>query len=110
MGKYVRICGVNEVSPGTAKTFKVEEKLIAVFNLDGCFYATDDICPHEGGPLSSGFIEGEIITCPWHGATFHIISGKTLEPPAGEKLGPPVDKGVSCYPVRVGDTDLEIDI
>ena len=110
MGRYVRVGSVEQIPPGTAKMVKVEEKPIAVFNLNGRFYATDDICPHEGGPLSSGFIEGETITCPWHGATFHIISGKTLEPPAGEKLVPPVDKGVSCYPVRVVNAELEIEI
>jgi nitrite reductase/ring-hydroxylating ferredoxin subunit len=110
MGRYVRVCGVNEVPPRRAKMVRVEGKPIALFNLDGRFYATDDTCPHEGGPLSSGFIDGENVTCPWHGATFHIISGKTLEPPAGEKMGPPVDNGVPCYPVRSVDAELEIEI
>ena len=110
MGKYVRLCGVNEVLPGTAKMVKVEGNEIAVFNLDGRFYAAQDICPHEGGPLSSGFIEEESVTCPWHGAAFHIVSGKTLEPPTGEKMGPPVDKGLLCYPVRIAGTDLEVEV
>ncbi len=110
MGKYVGICRVEEIPPGTAKFIKVEGKPIAIFNLDGKFYATDDTCPHEGGPLSSGFIEGENVVCPWHGATFHIMSGKTLEPPAGEKMGPPVDKGVACYPVRIVGEELEIEV
>jgi 3-phenylpropionate/trans-cinnamate dioxygenase ferredoxin component len=110
MGRYVRVCRVMEISPGTAKMVKVEGKLIAIFNLNGNFFATEDNCPHEGGPLSSGFIEGENVICPWHGATFHIIGGKTLEPPAGEKMGPPVDKGVACYPVRITGEELEIEI
>ena len=67
-------------------------------------------CPHEGGPLSDGSIEGEIVTCLWHGATFHIKSGETLEPPAGEKMGPPVDKGIACYPVRIVGTEVKIEI
>lgn len=110
MGRYVRVCRVEEVPPRTAKMVKVEAKPIAIFNLGANFYATDDTCPHEGGPLSSGYIEGENVTCPWHGATFHIVSGKTLEPPAGEKMGPPVDKGVTCYPVRIAGVELEIEI
>jgi len=110
MGKCVRVCSIHEVPPGTAKMFRVEGKPIAVFNLNGSFYATQDICPHEGGPLSSGFIERENVTCPWHGATFHIKSGKTLEHPAGEKMGPPVDRGVACYPVRMVGAELEIEI
>jgi nitrite reductase/ring-hydroxylating ferredoxin subunit len=110
MGKYIRGCRAEEIPSGMAKLVKVEGKPIAVFNLGGRFYATNDTCPHEGGPLSSGYIEGENVTCPWHGATFHIVSGKTLEPPAGERMGPPVDRGVSCYPVRVVGTELEIEI
>ncbi|MBI2989283.1 MAG: Rieske 2Fe-2S domain-containing protein, partial [Deltaproteobacteria bacterium] len=85
MGRYVGVCHVEEIPPGTVRLVKVEGKPIAIFNLDRKFYATHDTCPHEGGPLSSGVIEGENVTCPWHGATFHIKSGKTLEPPAGEK-------------------------
>lgn len=110
MGKYVRVCALEEIPPGTAKMVKVKDKPIAIFNLHGNFYATDDTCPHEGGPLSSGFIEGENVTCPWHGATFHIVSGRTLEPPAGETMGPPVDKGVVCYPARVVGAGVEIEL
>lgn len=110
MGRYVRVCSVSELPTGTAKMVKVEGKPIAIFNLNGQFYASDDACPHEGGPLSDGFIEGENVTCPWHGATFHIISGKTLEPAAGAKMGPPVDKGIACYPVRIVGAEVEIEI
>jgi len=110
MGKYFKVCRVDEVSPGTARMVRVEGRPIALFNLNGEFHATDDTCPHEGGPLSEGFIEGENVTCPWHGATFHIMSGKTREPPAGEKMGPPVDRGITCYPVRVVGAEVEIEI
>ena len=110
MPAYVRACNVNEVPPGTVKRVAVASKQIAVFNLNGRFYAAEDICPHEGAPLSSGFFEGENIICPWHGATFHLLTGKTLEPPAGEKMAPPVDKGLTCYAVRVEGADLEIAI
>ncbi len=110
MGKYVGICRVGEIPPGTAKLVKVNGKPIAIFNLNGNFYATDDTCPHEGGPLSSGVIEGENVTCPWHGATFHIVSGKALEPPAGERMGPPVDRGIVRYAVRVIGPDVEVEV
>lgn len=110
MGTHVRVARVEEIPPGTAKMVKVEGKPIAIFNLDGKFYATDDTCPHEGGPLSSGFIEGENVTCPWHGATFHVVSGKTLEPPAGERMGPPVDRGIVRYAVRLIGPDVEVEV
>lgn len=110
MAIYVKVCSVSAIPPGTAKTINVKGYEIAAFNLNGRFYATQDICPHEGGPLSAGFIEGETVTCPWHGATFHIVSGETLEPPAGEKMGPPVDKGITCYRVRATGADLEVEV
>ena len=110
MGKYFGVCRVEEVPPGTAKMVRIEGRPIAIFNLDGDFYATDDNCAHEGGPLSDGFIEGKTVTCPWHGATFHILSGKTLEPPAGEKMSPPVDRGIACYRARITGEELEIEI
>jgi len=110
MDNYVRVCSVEEVPPGTAKMFKVGVKAIAVFNLNGAFFATEESCPHEGGPLSCGVIQGESVTCPVHGATFHIKSGKALEPPAGEKMGPPVDRGIVCYPLRVVGKKVEIEI
>jgi len=110
MGTFFRVCSVHEIPEGTGKKIKVEDKLITIFNLNGNFYATDDTCPHEGGPLSCGSIEGENVSCPCHGATFHIKSGRTLEPPAGEKMGPPVDKGVACYPVQIVRAEVEIEI
>ncbi|MEE8074634.1 MAG: Rieske 2Fe-2S domain-containing protein, partial [Candidatus Binatia bacterium] len=67
--KVVRVCTIQEISEGTAKMVKVEGKPIAIFNINGKFYATDETCPHEGGPLSDGSIEGENVSCPWHGAT-----------------------------------------
>jgi len=103
MGKFFRVRSVHEIPAGTGKMVQVEGKTIALFILSGNFYATDDTCPHEGGPLSSGSIEGDNVSCPCHGATFHIKSGRTLEPPVGEKMGPPVDKGVSClWPAGCG--------
>ena len=110
MENFLRACSVHDISVGTAKMVKVEGKPIAIFNINGNFYATDDTCPHEGGPLSSGSIEGENVSCPCHGPTFHIKSSRTLEPPAGEKMGPPVDKGVACYPVQIVRAEVEIEI
>ena len=110
MAGFVRVCGVNEVSPGAVKAVRVENREVAVFNLNGRFYAVQDNCPHEGAPLSSGCIEGENIVCSWHGASFHVLTGKTLEPPAGEDMGPPVNQGLVCYAVRVVGSHLEIKI
>jgi len=59
---------------------------IALFNLDGEYYAIEDLCTHQGLPLSDGSIEGNEITCPYHGAKFCIKTGAVMSPPAFEDL------------------------
>lgn len=110
MARFVRVCSVGEVPPGTVKSARLEIGEIVIFNLNGSFHAAKDSCPHEGAPLSCGTLEGDHIICCWHGATFHVPTGKTTAPPAGEKMGPPVDRGLTRYEVRVAGADLEIDI
>jgi nitrite reductase/ring-hydroxylating ferredoxin subunit len=52
------------------------EQVVALFNVDGTFYALDGICPHAGGPLGEGTLRGAIITCPWHGWQFDVTNGR----------------------------------
>jgi nitrite reductase (NADH) small subunit len=85
----------------TASWFKLVEvqgKKIALFNLDGKFHAIDNTCTHRGGPLSEGELEGDEVTCPWHGAKFKVSSGEVLSPPAPQ--------GVGSYKVRVNGRTL----
>jgi nitrite reductase (NADH) small subunit len=51
-------------------------EVVALFNVDGRFYALDGICPHQGGPLAQGQLCGDTITCPWHGWQFNVTSGQ----------------------------------
>jgi nitrite reductase (NADH) small subunit/3-phenylpropionate/trans-cinnamate dioxygenase ferredoxin subunit len=67
MDKYITVASVSEISPGTGRTVEVEGVWIAVFNLDGTFYAIDNACPHAGGPLGEGTLCGSEVECPWHG-------------------------------------------
>ena len=71
----------------------VDNVLIAVFNLDGGYYAIEDVCTHDGGELASGACEGDAIVCPRHGARFSIKTGAVLAPPAYEP--------VATFPVRI---------
>ena len=82
--------------------FDVGEKRIAVFNKDGSFYALDDTCPHAGGPLSEGDLEGDNVVCPWHYAEFSLETGAVGCPPAAE--------GVQCYKVVVEGDDLKVEV
>jgi 3-phenylpropionate/trans-cinnamate dioxygenase ferredoxin component len=89
-----RVCTVSDLPPGGVK--RIDDPPIAVFNVEGSFFAISNICTHAEGLLSEGTIEGEIVECPLHGATFDLRSGEALTPPAVEP--------VRTYPViRQGD-------
>ncbi len=81
---------------------EVGGRSIALFKLGEEFFAIDDTCTHEGGPLSDGNINGDEIECPWHGACFNIRSGKVTLDPA--------DEDVSTYDVRLSNDVIEIDV
>jgi nitrite reductase/ring-hydroxylating ferredoxin subunit len=75
---------------------------VAVFCVDGRYFAIDEICPHKGGPLAEGAVENLSVRCPWHGAIFSLETGAGISGPCGGK--------VKAYPVRVNGNDLEIDL
>jgi 3-phenylpropionate/trans-cinnamate dioxygenase ferredoxin component len=102
MGTLVRVASAEDIPPGSAKLVEVEGKRIAVFNVDGCFYAIDDRCPHRGGPLSEGELEGEVVTCPWHRSTFNVTTGAVLSAPARD--------GVSHYSVRDSGGEVSVEV
>src|SRR6201997_1079850 len=77
----VRVCSRSEVAPGTVKAFVVGGTTLAVYNLDGSFYATDDECTHAAASLADGMIDGDVIECCMHMGSFHIPTGKVVEPP-----------------------------
>ncbi len=73
---FVTVARVADVAPGTGKAVVVGDREIALFNVEGRFYALDNTCPHQGGPLAEGWIEGTLVTCPWHAWTFKLTDGK----------------------------------
>jgi len=92
MSRFVEIARTNEIAPGGKKMVEVEGKKIAIFNLEGDYYAIDDTCPHARGPLSEVEVEGEVVTCRWPGLEFIIKTGELLRHPAR--------RGVKSYGVR----------
>lgn len=96
--RFVRIGRVADVPQGGAEVFPVDGRRIAVYRLEDGFYAIDDICTHDGGPLAEGEVEGDEVICPRHGARFSIKTGAALTFPAVT----PVDR----YPVRVEGDEL----
>ena len=72
---FIVVARVADVPPGTATAVVVGSREIALFNVGGSFYALDNTCPHQGGPLAEGWIEGTRVTCPWHAWTFELTNG-----------------------------------
>ena len=101
MADYVKVAKTNEIEPGQARLVDVKGKRIALFNVDGQFFAVDNTCTHKGGPLAEGEISGHEVTCPWHGATFDVRTGEVVDLPA--------QRGIARYGVRVTGIDIEVE-
>jgi nitrite reductase/ring-hydroxylating ferredoxin subunit len=102
MADFTKVAVVSEIALGQAKLVEVGGHKIALFNIDGAFYAIADTCTHQGGPLSEGAVEGSEVTCPWHGARFDIRTGAVV--------GSPATKGVRTYAVKVEGSDIKVAI
>jgi nitrite reductase/ring-hydroxylating ferredoxin subunit len=73
---YVRVGPVAAIPRGQGRAFSVGRYEVAVFNVDGTLYATENACPHQGGPIAEGTLEGQEVTCPWHAWCFDVSTGK----------------------------------
>jgi len=82
MSKEIEVAKVSDIALGTAKQVEVDGEMIAIFNIDGEFFAINDCCTHAQASLSEGTIEDKTVTCPWHGAQFDLKTGKNLTMPA----------------------------
>ena len=102
MPKLVKIAETKDLTPGQAAAFDLEGQRIALFNVEGTYYAIGDSCTHRGGPLSEGEVQGTKVTCPWHGADFDLKTGAVL--------GPPAQKGVPSYKVVVEGDDIKVEV
>ena len=102
MAEFIKAARTDEVPPGQCHLAILKGKEIVLFNLGGEFFALDNLCTHEEGPLCEGEIEGHEVTCPWHGAKFDIRTGEVLQDPAYE--------AVARYNVRVSGSDIEVEV
>jgi nitrite reductase (NADH) small subunit/3-phenylpropionate/trans-cinnamate dioxygenase ferredoxin subunit len=99
---FTKAATVQEIPAAKGKQVNVDGKMIALFNANGSFYAIDDTCPHRGGPLSEGELQGTEVVCPWHNACFDVTTGAHLSPPA--------QSDVACYKVQVVGDEVQIDV
>src|SRR4030095_4019372 len=92
--RLAQVAPVAEVPPGTGRVADVDGKLLALFNVDGHYVAVDNTCPHRGGPLGEGDLDGHVVRCPWHGCAWDVLTGANVNNPAVR---------IGCYPVTIRD-------
>ena len=100
-GRWISVARAGEIPAGTRRIVRIEDVPVAVFHLDDGWYAIEDVCTHDGGPVAEGRLEDGVIECPRHGATFDLRTGAALTFPA---VSP-----VSTYPVRVVGDDVQVE-
>src|SRR5215472_9999539 len=98
----VRVCAQADIPPETAKAFEVGDRRLAVFNIGGKFYVTDDECTHASASLADGMLEGDVIECSLHFGAFHV--------PTGEVKAPPCSLPLRTYKVELQGDDVFVDL
>jgi nitrite reductase/ring-hydroxylating ferredoxin subunit len=95
---YVKIGQVADFPVGSKKRVAIGDEDVLVANVGGKLYAIGNTCTHRGGPLDEGELDGNNVTCPWHGGQFDIITGKVV--------GPPPMKDEVAFDVHVEGSDV----
>ncbi len=101
MSQQIKVADTKDVPAGGAIAVEVNGQKVALFNVDGKYYAIGDSCTHVGGSLSQGALNGTVVTCPLHGATFDVTTGNVT--------GPPAQGNVTCYKVQVEGSEIHIE-
>ncbi len=97
MADFVEAARLDQIQPGTGSRFLIADKEIAIFNLDGKICAISDTCPHAGGSLGMGKLDGKIVICPVHGMKFDVTNGCFAGTP---------HFGVASFPAKVVDGEI----
>lgn len=104
MPNWIPIGPVADFPPNSQQAVRAQNVPLVIFNIEGLYLAIADVCPHAGLPLSNGELCGKVITCPFHGYTYNVETGKNIDFPDNE---PPV----RTFPVRANDSGhLEVDV
>jgi nitrite reductase/ring-hydroxylating ferredoxin subunit len=98
---FARAAKISDVPAGNVHEVQVAGKAVALANVGGKFFAINNTCLHRGGPLGQGSLQGQIVTCPWHGWEYDVTTGKVVQNPA---------TGVTCYPTEVRGDEVFVDI
>ena len=102
MADFVSVAKTTDLGPGQMVLVEIDDEEIVVANANGEYYAFGAECPHAGGPMDEGEMEGTVVVCPWHGAEFDMVTGEALTPPAQDSI--------YTYKVRVEGEDIQVSL
>jgi nitrite reductase (NADH) small subunit len=97
----IRVGNAADVPPGEGRLVEADGRPLALFNVSGRYYAIDNSCPHRGGPLAEGDLDGGVAVCPWHGWRWDVTTGANVNNPA---------VAVACFPVTVGPDGIFVEL
>ena len=102
MSEFIKVAELNGLDDGELMAVEIEDEPVCLVKVDGAIYAFTDNCTHISGPLNEGELDGEVLTCPWHGAQFNVRTGKVLRGPARQDI--------QTYPVQVEDNSILVSL
>lgn len=102
MAEWVKVAGAGDLAEGRAKVVQAKGQMLALARVGADYFALEDLCTHDGGPLGEGEIFGDLIECPRHGARFSVRTGQAITLPAV--------LGVKTYPVKVQGEDILVQV
>jgi nitrite reductase/ring-hydroxylating ferredoxin subunit len=100
MADFIKVANLDEIPLGSLREVKVNGEDVALANVDGEIYAFAGTCTHRGGPLGQGDLDGDVVTCPWHGGQFNVRTG--------EVIAMPPDENIRTYPVQVEGNEIKV--
>lgn len=99
--RRVRVAAAGDVPAGESRVVEAAGRSLALFNVEGTLHAIDNACPHRGGPLGEGDVDGRLVSCPWHAWRWDVTTGANANNPAVR---------VACFPVTVEGDDVFVDL
>jgi len=97
----IPVTKAEEIPAGEGRVLDADGRTLALFNVDGQFYAIDNTCPHRGGPLGEGDLDGAIVSCPWHAWRWDVTTGANANNPAVK---------IACFPVTVEGGEVFVEL
>jgi nitrite reductase/ring-hydroxylating ferredoxin subunit len=102
MTDFIKVAEIDDLDDGELMVVEVDDEPVCLAKVEGSVYAFTDNCTHISGPLNEGELDGEVLTCPWHGAQFNVRTGKVLRGPARQDI--------QTYPVRVEGNSILVSL